>query len=349
VLIVDDSTFVRRALARSLRAAPDIDVVGEARDGISAVQMARELRPDVMTLDLQMPELSGLDVLRVIAGELPTRVIMVSSFTTEGAEETFRALEEGAFDFVDKTSARNRLDLSRLGQDLIAKIRLAAGQPSRPPVVAREKPPLSPAIEGRPSSLGTRGLLLVGASTGGPPAIRRFLAGLRPDIETPVVIVQHMPPGFSSGFARRLNQTSPLLCSELTSGGLLVGGHVYVVPSGFDFVLSTEDEGLRASLRPAPEDAQHRPSLDAAFRAAALPRVRPLVGVVLTGMGMDGAAGVREFVAVGGEVYVQDEDSSAIYGMPRAVRGAVPVVAEGDPETLGILVMGRLSRSGNAE
>lgn len=334
VLIVDDSTFVRRALIRVLRAADDVEIVGEARDGMAAIDAARRLKPDVMTLDLQMPKLGGLDVLRVLRDELPTRIIMVSSFTREGAEETFQALEEGAFDFVDKTRVRNRVDFINLGQDLLAKIRLAMGQATAessaiPP--ARVNPPQSAPA---PPARTARGLLIVGASTGGPPAVRRFLNAFSPSFPAAIVIVQHMPPGFSEGFARRLNQMAPIIVSEAVDGEVLLPAHAYVVPSGMEADFAVEDGVLRMFLREGDADEKHRPSLDHTLTRAAVLDV-PRLAVVLTGMGADGAEGAVQFVSSGGDIAVQDADSCVIHGMPRAVANRVEVAFEAPPDELG--------------
>lgn len=362
VLVADDSTFIRRALKRVLSEAPDIEVIGEARDGMQAVDLARSLRPDVMTLDLEMPRLNGLDVLRIVIGELDTRVIMVSSFTREGAEETFRALEEGAFDFVDKTMVRNRMDFTHLGHDLVEKVRLAGGLQSLPKTKL-ELPPTTLAVSTLPSEPATitpepphlskgkvrtpTALVVVGASTGGPPAVRQFLAGLKPTLSAGIIVVQHMPPGFSAGFAKRLNQTAPVVVEQVVDGEPLWAGHAYVVPSGCELTLTNRDGEWFPKLTKAAGDSKYRPSLDQVLAAVATSGIRPVAAVVLTGMGADGAVGAAALARAGGEVFVQDAASSVVYGMPKAVRDAVgTVAAEAPPGILAGAVCAWLDRVG---
>lgn len=348
LLIADDSTFVRQALVRALSVHADLEIIGEARDGLHAIELARQLCPDVMTLDLQMPQLSGLDVLRVLRDELPTRIIMVSSFTRVGAEESFRALEEGAFDFVDKTLVRNRMDFVRLGDELIEKIRLAASQVS--PAVRIHSWPKTEALAPKSKTpplateliAATRALVVVGASTGGPPAIRRFFSTLRPGLPAVFIIVQHMPPGFSGGFAKRLNQTSPLVVHELTDGEVLSAGHAYVIPSGSEIAVEQHGEQVRINLKSGDSDTRHRPSLDHTLRTATSIHLPLKIAVVLTGMGADGREGIVPFAQAGGQVLVQDEGSCIIYGMPKAVKETIKPDLEAPPEVLGQHVVEQL-------
>lgn len=358
VLIVDDSTFVRRALRRVFREASEIDVVGEARDGEEAVEMARRLRPDVVTLDIQMPGMSGLDVLRMIREDVRGGVIMVSSFTSEGADETLEAMEHGAVDFVDKTSVRNRMDFIGLGQDLVEKIRALSGEDAQagwpvdqsvPTVVEPDAEPEVPAGRDTEADVAALSrpdsLVVVGASTGGPPAVRRFLSSLSPTIRTTLLVVQHMPPGFTEGFARRLNQSAPLVVSELVSGQRLAAGHAYVIPSGSEIELDlTPDGDITVELLFPDERGPHRPSLDRTLEVAADAFGDRAIAVILTGMGTDGAEGAARLKSHGGRVYAQNEASCVIYGMPKAVRSAVGLDGEGSPEELGAAVLRALRR-----
>lgn len=356
LLIADDSSFVRQALIRVLSDHEEIDIVGEARDGLNAIEMARQLLPDVMTLDLQMPHLNGLDVLRVLRDEVPTRIIMVSSFTRAGADETFRALEEGAFDFVDKTLVRNRGDFIRLGDELLEKIKLVAAQPSllgkfsaAPPIPKSKSHEVGDHFESLDADKAqAQALVVVGASTGGPPAVRRFFSLMKPTIPAVFIVVQHMPPGFSSGFARRLNQISPLLVSEVLDGELLLPRHAYVVPSGSEIAFAQTTTGVRAILRSGESDLRHRPSLDFTLKSASALEFPLKIAIVLTGMGADGKEGIRDFVAGGGRVGVQDQDSCIIYGMPRAVKEATPPEIEGTPEQLGQFVAAAVAAVGDS-
>jgi len=354
VMIVDDSTFVRKALRRMLRDEPDLEIVAEVRDGQHAIEAARQLQPDVMTLDLQMPGLSGMDVLRALAVELPTRIIMVSSLTREGAEETFAALDEGAFDFVDKNMAQNRLDFTRLRDDLVTKIRAAAGvkkppqhqhadaaQDSRPPAQAPETQSAAPPQPYAPSRQPPCGLVVIGASTGGPPTIRRLLQALPRSPCAALLVAQHMPPGFTDGFARRLAQVAPTPLHEARDGDAVFAGHTYVIPAGRELWLTAGEEPVRwrIRLRDAVEDPAHRPSVNQTLASAAAVAGERVLAVILTGMGSDGADGAATVVAAGGRVMIQDRDSSTIYGMPRAVAERVRPVFEGTPEALAAQVM----------
>lgn len=340
LLIVDDSTFVRKALRRVLAGTPTIEIIGEARDGPAAVQMIGDLAPDVVTLDLQMPGMSGLDVLRAIRGRTNARVIMVSTYMQEGTELAFQALEEGAVDYLDKTSVRNRMDFASLGEELVRKIRQAAGV-----TVPAEDPPAPPrAAEPLPAAAAAwapglpRALVVVGASTGGPPAVRRFLDALPPVLPAAFIVAQHMPPGFTEGFARRLDGARNVRVREASAGARLRCGDVLVVPSGQAVELRMDDEGWCVGLVPAGAGEQHRPSIDRALeQAAAFAGVR-VVAVVLTGMGADGAQGAKTVKAAGGRVLTQTAASCVIDGMPRAVREAVAVDGEGTPAELAGLV-----------
>lgn len=349
LLIVDDSTFVRRALIRALAAQADIEIVGEARDGETALRLIDELRPDVTTLDLQMPGMSGLDVLRALRGRSGTRVIMVSTYMQEGTENAFQALEEGAVDFLDKTSVRNRMDFAQLGEELVRKIRQAAGA---------MQPPASPTADTGPSRSATigapwhdapsspvpaeptvpRALVVIGASTGGPPAVRRFLDALPPMLPAAFVIAQHMPPGFTEGFARRLNGTAPVRVAEVESGRRLDSGTALVVPSGAEVDFRIDDDGWSVELLPARPGDQHRPSVDRTLMQAAAFAGERTIAVILTGMGHDGAEGARRVKALSGRVFTQSAASCVIDGMPKAARSAVSVDGEGDPEALAARV-----------
>ncbi len=339
LLIVDDSTFVRKALRRVLAGAPSIEIVGEARDGQSAVQLIESLAPDVVTLDLQMPGMNGLDVLRAIRGRTNARVIMVSTYMQEGTELAFQALEEGAVDFLDKTTVRNRMDFASLGEELVRKIRQASGASA--PHDAEPPVPRPPEATRLPTAISTglpRALIVVGASTGGPPAVRRFLDALPPVLPAAFIVAQHMPPGFTEGFARRLDGVPNVRVREASTGARLRCGEVLVVPSGQAVDLRMDDEGWCVELVPAAPGEQHRPSIDRAFEQAAAFAGSRAIAVVLTGMGADGALGARAIKAASGRVYTQSAASCVIDGMPRAVREAVAIDGEGTPVQLAAAV-----------
>lgn len=343
VLLVDDSTFVRRFLRRVLARDPELEIVGEARTGVEALELAKRLKPDVVTLDLELPDLWGMEVLRHLrrSGDAGV-VVVVSSFTREGSEIAFQALEEGAFDFIDKSQVQNRFDFARLAEEIVTKIRLAAGRhlpaplPTPPqalrPMPREEKvPALPPAV--------LKGVIVVGASTGGPPAIRAFLQPFHPGIPASILVVQHMPPGFVEGFTQRLARSAPIYVHLLRETTLLVPGHAYVVPSGYEARFEREEGELRAYSVSAPEDALYRPSIDRTLLELTEVWEGPLLAVILTGMGSDAVQGARRVKEKGGIVMIQDEGSAVIFGMPRVVRERVPVDAEAPPETLGELAL----------
>ncbi len=325
VLVVDDSAFVRRAIMRMFEESPEIEVIGVAANGESAVALAKSLRPDVITLDVQMPVLDGLSALELIMNECPAPVIMFSSLTGKGGEKTLKALEIGAVDFIDKSSAGGAMDIGALARELTGKIKVAAcvdleklhGSAHR-----REAAPPSP---GKARSAGTD-VVVIGTSTGGPPALQRVLSGLQPP-PCPILIVQHMPPGFTTSLAARLDRSSTLTVREASDGETVRAGNVYVAPAGWHMRLRRKDGALQVWLDPESGGHLHCPSVDALFESAAEVCGSRSLGVVLTGMGKDGAAGARAIKKVGGRVVVESEETAIVYGMPKAVAEAVCVDA----------------------
>lgn len=315
VFVVDDSPFVRKALRRVLTGDPEIAVVGEAATGAEAVSRIPEVEPDVVTLDVEMQGLNGLQVLRqLLAWRADLRVIMLSAHTHEGAEATVEALALGAADFIDKQSL-NLMDLERLGREMSERIRAL-----KPKDAARQAPEPR-RTEALPDLAGPE-LCVIGASTGGPAALQQILEALPRDFPLPVAIVQHMPPGFTRPFANRLNGICRLEVAEAREGDQLRAGRVLIAPAGLHLTLG---RGLVASLSGDAAGSRHMPSVDVLFRSA--DRVRPgkVLGVLLTGMGDDGAEGLSLIRAHGGITIAESESSCAVYGMPRAAmeRGAV--------------------------
>lgn len=308
VVLVDDSAFVRRALSRVLAGADDVEVVGEAGDGSEALELVRRLGADVVLLDLAMPVLDGLATLReLLALQRPPAVVVVSGAAQRGAEATLSALEAGAFDFVDK-SAVGAMQLHELGGQVLEKLRAAAAR-RRPAEVALPPPPGGFA---RPS------VVAVGASTGGPQALAALLGKLPPEFAAPVVIVQHMPPFFLPPLVARLGERSALPVALAAYGELLRPGRAYVVPAGADGVLRLAEAGPVLVPGPAAPGASHVPSADALLYSAASALGPAAWGVVLSGMGRDGTAGLLAIRRAGGLTVAQDEATSTVFGMPRA-------------------------------
>lgn len=314
VFVVDDSAFVRKALRRVLSADPEVTVVGEAASGPEAVLRIPETAPDVVTLDVEMQGLDGLQVLRQLLAWNPAlHVIMLSAHTQEGAEATVEALALGAADFIDKQSL-NLMDLDRLGRELGERLRALRRRAPLP----RPVPPRG--AEQAPDLSGPE-LCVIGASTGGPAALQYLLEQLPTDFPLPIAIVQHMPPGFTRPFANRLNGLCRLHVSEAVEGDQLRAGRVLIAPAGMHLRIS---RGLAATLSADAAGARHVPSVDVLFRSAERARPGKVLGVLLTGMGEDGAEGLSLIRAHGGVTIAESEATCAVYGMPRAAveRGA---------------------------
>ena len=320
VLVVDDSPLVRRTLEGLLDGAAGVRVVGTAADGLDALAKIRALRPDVVTLDVMMPRLDGLKVLACAMRESPVRVLMLSSLTQEGAEVTLQALELGAVDFIDKTALLSRSDLTGIGEELIAKVRTAAAvDPSR--LVRGETPAAvaaAGASTGGPSATAGTDVVVIGASTGGPPALHRVVPALPADFPAAVIVVQHIPAGFTRPLAQRLDAAGALSVREAETGDRLRRGEVLVAPGGKNLKFELRGGEPALSVGPAPEGALFRPSVDVAMQSAADVYGRRAAGVLLTGMGSDGAWGMWAIRAKGGHTIAESEETCVVYGMPRA-------------------------------
>jgi two-component system chemotaxis response regulator CheB len=312
VLVVDDSPFVRQALARMLGNEPDIQVVGLAVDGQDGVEKTAMLRPDVVTLDVQMPRMGGLEALKRIMAESPTPVLLLSSLTREGASVTLQGLELGALDFVDKSRVQGHMNLLDLAEELKAKVRALAG--ARPPAPLAAPAPL----EKRPPHTARCDVVVMGTSTGGPPALQAIIPLLPDDFAAPIVVVQHMPVGFTRSLAERLNARSALRVREAQDGDVLEVGTVLVAPAGMHLKLRKRGTSARVHLDEEPRSALHRPSVDVAMASAARVYGQRTLGVLLTGMGSDGVEGLRAIREAGGQTLAESEESCVIYGMPKA-------------------------------
>jgi len=325
VLVVDDSALVRQILVEILRGARDIEVVGTASDPFVAREKIKETNPDVLTLDVEMPRMDGITFLANLMRLRPMPVVMVSSLTDRGAEITLKALELGAIDFVSKPKLDVAGTLKDFSEEILAKIRVAAGarvraRPQVAPVTA--VPPKHSADAILPAARArmlrtTERLIAVGSSTGGTEAIREFLAGLPPDAPA-VVIAQHIPAAFSTQFARRMDAGCPLSVCEPTDGQLIMPGHVYIAPGGRHLLIERDGSRYRCRTNDGPPVNRHCPSVDVLFRSVAQQVGPNAVGVILTGMGDDGARGLREMRDAGAQTIAQDEATSVVWGMPGA-------------------------------
>lgn len=311
VMVVDDSVLMRKVLSDRLSAEPDLDVVGQARDGVEALAMLSTLTPDVLTLDLEMPRMDGLACLAKIMDLRPMPVIMVSSWTTEGAGPTLRALELGAVDFVAKPSGEQS-DLVQVGAELAAKVRLAATiDPSH--LVSRR---IARTRTARFTSENCE-LVVIGASTGGPRALQVLLQTFPAPFPAPVVIAQHIPAGFTEALAQRLDALTGLTVKEGSHNETLLPGHAYVCPAGLQSTVRRDGAGLRLECGKIPGQV-YKPCIDILFQSAAEASGRRATGLLLTGMGSDGARGLLAIRKAGGITLAEAEATCVVYGMPRS-------------------------------
>jgi two-component system chemotaxis response regulator CheB len=309
VLIVDDSAFVRKALLRAFSTDAETQVVGVAVNGKEAVRKAVSLAPDVITLDIKMPVMDGLDALKAIMQIRPVPVLMLSQFTRDGADLTLKALEYGAMDFVDK-SGTGFMDFQSLADEILTKVKaISKSKPRRYAADAARSLPYTPS--------GRIEVVAIAASTGGPPALQGLLQKIPTPVQFAILIAQHMPRGFTSTLARRLDGICDLRVREAEEGDVIENGMALIAPSGIHMKAARQNGTGLIVLDYEPESV-HRPSADVLFRSVADSYKEKALAVVLTGMGSDGARGIPSIKQQGGITIAQDEASSVIYGMPRA-------------------------------
>jgi two-component system chemotaxis response regulator CheB len=319
VMVVDDSAFMRFSISQHLNDNPDILVVGTASDGREAIKLIPQLQPDVITLDVEMPHLDGLATLRHIMKNFPRPVIMFSSLTKEGAAETIQALMIGAVDFIAKPD--NRLDIRQVMDEMASKILATAKAKVKLSVSQQQTAVVSTSsIEKIISPYQkTYPILFIGSSTGGPGALNDIIPALPANFPSPVVVVQHMPVGFTRSLAERLNAISPLKVKEAEAGDRLMVGQVLVAPGGFHMVL---DEADRISLNQKPTVHGVRPAVDVTLMSLVQHFGKGVVAVILTGMGSDGTHGSSLLHSEGGYVIAEHESTCVVWGMPRSVAEA---------------------------
>ncbi len=343
VMVVDDSPFMRKALERMLT-CEDIQVAGSARDGLEALERIAQVNPDIVTLDVEMPRMDGLSCLKRIMAEHPRPVLMVSSLTQEGASATLEALAGGALDFISKESSLGSASILQIQQELQEKVRKLA----RSPKFARSRTAPAPAAAGQaaipflraapvaprpgPGVLAANPraeLLLIGTSTGGPKALQDLLPAIPAGLPVPCLVVQHMPGTFTKPFAERLNALSKVTIKEAQDGEPLRAGTVYIAPGGIHMKYRQRGGSASIELDPEPSTSLHRPSVDVLFLSAAEQCPRPMLAMILTGMGNDGARGMEVLKGKGAHTLSEAEESCVVYGMPRAAfeRGCVDQVA----------------------
>jgi two-component system chemotaxis response regulator CheB len=330
VLIVDDSAYIRKSLRKMLLRSPFIDVVGIAHDGTEALELVERLRPDVVTLDLNMPLMGGLEFLAVQMARRPLPVVVVSIASTD-SQQVLAALEAGAVDFVHKPTALANATILEIGQDMIAKVK-AAAQVVFPSAIA-PLPPLR-VLEPHPRQPHSPDIIVLGISTGGPQALNALIPQLPANFPVPIAIVLHMPVGYTALYAARLNQQAALTVVEATAGMPLTPGTVYLAPAGKHLRFQRQTDGtVITQLALHPFDQLHRPAVDVLFQSAAAVFGDRTVGIVMTGMGSDGKQGAAWIKSQGGRIFTEAPESCVIYGMPRSVveaglsDGAIPLPA----------------------
>lgn len=336
VLMADDSALMRQSLRKILEACPELEVVGVARDGEDAVAKARELKPDVISLDINMPKLDGISVLQIIMAEQICPAVMVSSLTQKGALTTFECLELGAFDFVAKPDGTVSGNIAQVGDELIAKLKLASTSGSLQRLGKRARPQRraeavrsSPTAAAGDSARSNQKAIAIGISTGGPSTIMEVLPRLPADINAAVFLVQHMPAMFIHTFVQRLNDACALQVLEAESGTRVEPGHCYVGPGDYQLGVFRKLNGEVVLRTPRQPQTLFMPSVDVMMNSVLQAYGKNTIGTLMTGIGDDGAEQMLQIFKAGGHTIAESEESCIVYGMPRQAieRGAVEVIA----------------------
>lgn len=316
VLVVDDSAYVRKVVSQMLSRSPFIDVVGIARNGAEALELAEELKPDVVTCDLNMPVMDGLGFVSAQMARRPLPIIIISIAAGAGAQ-VLSALDAGAIDFVQKPTALATEKLLEISDELIEKVKAAARAPMRRPAVAHAGEPIAPSAARK--SAGRVDIVVMGISTGGPQGLKVVIPQLPSDLPVPVAIVMHMPVGYTEMYAKTLDQLSALSVIEVQRTEELRPGVVYLARAGRHLSFSRRGSAVETRLNVQPLNTPHRPSVDVLFQSAAEVFDSRVLGVVMTGMGSDGREGAAWIKARGGGILTESEESCVVYGMPRSI------------------------------
>jgi two-component system chemotaxis response regulator CheB len=324
VLIVDDSAFMRNTLAGMISSDPDINVIGIARDGIEAIEKVAELKPDIVTLDVEMPRMDGIEALRHIMAHNPVPVLMVSSLTTDGAKETLDALDIGAVDFIPKNLSDLSVNIVKIQDSLIEKIK----QIAKAGIVHKRNNGTPPTPLEMPSPLGYKShrktaIVVIGTSTGGPKALQNIMPRIPKNFPVPILIVQHMPPAFTGPFAERLNQLCEIDIKEAEEGEPIQKGAAFVAPGrGHMSIIRKKVTKTIISISENREDYIYKPSVDILMLSAVESHSGQILGVILTGLGNDGEMGMKAIKDSGGRTIAESEESCIVYGMPKSVISA---------------------------
>ncbi|MEZ5335896.1 MAG: chemotaxis response regulator protein-glutamate methylesterase [Methanolobus sp.] len=338
VLVVDDSALMRKVVSDILTEDPDIKVIATARNGLEAVEKVEQLRPDVVTLDIEMPVLDGLHALGYIMSECPTPVVMLTAVDSKSAESTLNAFEYGAVDFIQKPSGNISLNIADIAKEIRIKVKMASKVDLKKLGFMEEHVKKSRDLVKEKSSHTTKKkpvapknkvhhangkIIAIASSTGGPRALEQVIPKLPGNLKVPVVIVQHMPPGFTASLAQRLDGQSQITITEAKDGDVLHAGHAYLAPGNYHMEIVTKNKGgiyqQVVKLNQRPREQGVRPCANILFKSLVPIYGSKIVTAVLTGMGADGADGAEDIKKAGGKVIVEDEKSCVVYGMPKAV------------------------------
>ncbi|MFC0524158.1 chemotaxis response regulator protein-glutamate methylesterase [Pontibacillus salicampi] len=325
VLVVDDSAFMRKMVSEMLQSHEQIHVIATARNGEDGLKKMREYKPDVMTLDVEMPVMGGLTCLEQIMHEYPIPVLMLSSVTSEGASSTIKAMELGAVDFIQKPSGAISLDIEKIKTDIVNKVLAAATANLQEvkPSTRHEAPPIRSSLRKNVTNGGARRqkqIIAIGTSTGGPRALQHVLSHLPDNIEAPILVVQHMPPGFTQSLAKRLDTLCAIEVKEAEDKEILRNGVAYIAPGDFHLQVEETASSAKVHLHQEPPVHGHRPSVDVLFQSVSTLQHYQPTAIVMTGMGSDGALGLRQLkAAVPTTIAIAESSQSAVvYGMPKA-------------------------------
>ena len=325
LLIVDDSPFMRRAISSLVEGESDIKVVGTAKDGQDAIRQIQDLKPDIATMDIEMPVMDGLTALKIIMEKFPIPIIMLSSLTEEGAKETLDALDLGAADYIPKNLSNVSLNILKIKDDLISKIRaITAKKYFFKPHSNEQTSGVFKAAPFKENGTAVKNnkidIVAIGSSTGGPKALQDVIPKLPQNFPVPIIIVQHMPKAFTGSFAERLSSISHIKVIEAAGGEIIKPGTAYLSPGDKHLSIVKENRaGFAISLSNEPEDLINRPSVSVMMESVAKGYPGKALGVILTGMGSDGLMGMKKIKETGGKTIAQDEATCVVYGMPKAV------------------------------
>lgn len=333
VLVVDDSAFMRKSISIMLESDPDIQVIATARDGIEGIEAVKKYQPDIVTLDIEMPRMDGLQALEKIMKENPVPVLMVSSLTTEGAEATIKALELGAVDFIPKELSFVSVNIINIKEDLLRKVKEIVWQKDRilrkrrlqsfsyqttqtGTIASRETEKKESALR---KITGHFKAVAIGISTGGPMSLQKVIPKINKKINVPIFVVQHMPPKFTKSLADRLNSLSEIEVKEAENDEIVRNGVVYFAPGGMHMLFKKNNGAVKVVISEHPSDTLHKPSVDVMLHSLIEVYGKDILSVIMTGMGKDGFQAIKELVSLGGKCIAQDEESCVVYGMPKVV------------------------------